>query len=119
LLRRAQSDEDPEDGPALRLRPQRSADIAEGPVLVPEDVTERAREQAVQVARLSGKQIGQGGQIQVVFLLRSSSFAKASEDKSSFGGHVDRVQRGTPFRARLRYASARQAGSYIGLFLLQ
>ncbi len=82
MLRRAQSDEEPENGAALVLRLERAADIAEGACLAPEHVGERTREHAMQVARLSGKQILQGGQMQVVF---------------------DRVQRGTPFRTVARW----------------
>jgi hypothetical protein len=60
----------------LVLRLERTADIAEGACFVPEHVPERACKHAIEVARLSGEEILQGGEIQ-----------------------VDRVHRGTPFRA--------------------
>jgi hypothetical protein len=63
---------------ALVLRLERAPDIAEGACLATEHVPERACEHAVQVPRLNGEQIGQGGQVQVVF---------------------SRLQRGAPFRA--------------------
>jgi hypothetical protein len=77
VLRGAQGDEDPEDRAALVLRLEGAADVAEGACLAPEHVPEGACEHAVQVARMGGQQIPQGGQIRNVF---------------------DRVQRGTPFR---------------------
>jgi hypothetical protein len=61
----------------LVLRLERTADIAERACLAQEHVSERACEHAVQVARLSGEQFGQGGQMRVVF---------------------DRLQRDAPFR---------------------
>ena len=67
-------DEEPEDRPALVLRLERAADIAERACLAREHVHEGVHEQAVQVARLRGEPILEGGQIQV----------------------GERVQRGTP-----------------------
>ena len=77
-LRRAKRDEETECDAALVLRLERAADIAERACLAREHVHEGVHEQAVEVARLSGKPIREGGQMQVGF---------------------DRVQRGTPFRA--------------------
>ena len=79
-LRRAKRDEETEDRAALVLRLERAADIAERACLAREHVHEGVHEQAVEVARLNGKPILEGGQMQVVF---------------------GRVQRGTPFRAGL------------------
>ncbi|HET9867370.1 MAG TPA: hypothetical protein VFQ06_08780 [Nitrospira sp.] len=58
---------------------QRATDIAVGAGSAQEHVRDRAHEQAVQRGRLSGEDVGQGGQMQVV---------------------VDRLQRGAPFRVR-------------------
>jgi hypothetical protein len=44
LLRRAQRDEEPENGAALVLRLERAADIAEGACLAQEHVREGAHE---------------------------------------------------------------------------
>ena len=78
-LCRAKRDEETEDRAALVLRLERAADIAERACLAREHVHEGVHEQAVEVARLNGKPILEGGQMQV----------------------VERVQRGTPFHAGL------------------
>jgi hypothetical protein len=62
----------------LVLRSERAADIAERACLTGEHVPKRTREQAVERRRLGGEQIGQGGQMRVVFdrLQRGASFPR-------------------------------------------
>jgi hypothetical protein len=74
----AQGDEELQRDATLVLRFQRATDIAEGARSAQEHVGERACEQAVQRCRLGGKQIGQGGQMRVVFvrLQRGLSFPR-------------------------------------------
>lgn len=85
LLRGAERDEEAKRDAALVLRLQRAADVAEGARLAPEHDTERACVYAIEVARLSGEPLPQGGQMQVVFR---------------------RVQRGAPFPPSLRFGVA-------------
>lgn len=72
-----QCEEEPKGCARLGLRLERTADVAGRACLALEHVRERTGEHAIQVARPRSEQIGQGGQMQVVF---------------------DRLQRGSPFR---------------------
>jgi len=67
MLHVAQRDEEPEDGAALVLRLERAADIAERARLAREHAGQRAQEHPIEVLRLSGEKILQGGQIRTVF----------------------------------------------------
>jgi hypothetical protein len=60
-LRRAEREKKPERDAALVLRFERPADVAERPLVVREDVPDRAHEQDVQRCRLHGEGFRQDG----------------------------------------------------------
>jgi len=78
LLRRAKCGEEAKGDAALVLGFERAADIAERTGFDQHHVRDRAHEHAVQAGGLRGEDLGQGGQIEIVFvrLQRGASFPR-------------------------------------------